>query len=158
MRAGEHLPAEAGFALVWVLLAVAVMGVGLAALGTVWSADAQRQREDELLQVGQMYARAIRSYHQASPGTQKRFPPSVDALLWDTRFAVPIRHLRKPYPDPLSPERPWGELRAPDGGLRGIYSQGSEAPLRQQPLQLGELTLPVAAHYSQWQFAPAIAP
>jgi len=153
MRAGR--PAR-GFTLVWVLMALALLSVGLAAMGTVWSADAQREREQELLRVGALYAQAVQSYYRASPGTLKRLPPSIDALLLDTRFGVPVRHLRRPYADPLAPSRPWGELRAADGGLRGVFSQSKDKPLRDQAMDLGMLRLAPAAQYSDWHFVAQV--
>jgi type II secretory pathway pseudopilin PulG len=154
MRVGEQL--VRGFTLVWVLMALAVFSVGLAAMGTLWSADAKREREAELIRIGLLYAHAIEAYYKASPGTVKRYPPSVNALLLDTRFGVPVRHLRRPYPDPAAPKLVWGELRGDDGGLRGVYSQSAEKPLREQRLDLGILLLPAAVKYSDWHFVPQI--
>ena len=54
--------AQRGFTYVGLLLAVALAGVALAAAGTLWSTVAQRDRELELLFVGDQYRRAIGSY------------------------------------------------------------------------------------------------
>lgn len=156
MPRGDPRCRNGGFTLVWVLMALAVFSVGLAALGSVWGAEAQRDRERELLRIGALYAGAISSYYNASPGTQKRWPPSVDALLLDTRFGVPLRHLRRPYPDPLMPQHPWAEVRDSDGALRGVFSRSPEQPLMDQAQDLGIVRLPAATRYSEWKFVPEI--
>lgn len=151
MRSGER-----GFTYVWVMALIAVLGIGLAALGPLWSDDARRERERELLRVGQLYAQAIARYHQASPGSVKRYPPSLEHLVLDTRFVGTMRHLRRLYADPLDPSRPWGLLRAPDGGVRGVYSQSDQPPLRTEALDLGVTQLPAAQKYSDWQFVAKV--
>src|SRR5256885_1974477 len=62
MRAGER-----GFTYVWAMAAVAILGVGMAAMGSLWSDDARREREQEALRIGRLYAEAIESYYRASP-------------------------------------------------------------------------------------------
>ena len=52
-------PRHAGFTYVGLLIAVAVLGVGLAAVGQVWSTAAAREKERELLFVGNQYRAAI---------------------------------------------------------------------------------------------------
>jgi type II secretory pathway pseudopilin PulG len=60
-----------------VLLLIAVSSMALAATGTLWAA--QRDRERQLLWVGSQYAQALRSYYRASPGL-------AQYLLQDNRF------------------------------------------------------------------------
>lgn len=152
MRAGK----ERGFSYVAVLAMVALMGLGLAAIGPLWAEEARREREDELLRVGRLYAEAIARYQKASPGSAKRFPLTLEVLLMDTRFVGTVRHLRTLYPDPLEPARPWGLLRDADGGIRGVFSQSEAPPLRTVPVVLGAVTLAPAARYSDWQFVARI--
>lgn len=147
-----------GFTYVWVMATVAVMGIGLSAIGPMWADTARRDRENELLRVGKLYAQAIASYHRSSPGSEKRYPPSLEALLLDTRFVSTYRHMRKLYLDPLQPGRPWGVLRSSDGGIRGVYSLSTDQPLRREVLDLGVAVLPVAHQYAQWHFIPKVDP
>lgn len=158
MRLGERFRGgqERGFTYVWVMAWVAVLGIGLAAIGPLWRDEVKREREQELLRIGQLYAQAIASYYKASPGSEKRYPPSLDALLLDTRFVGTFRHLRRLYPDPLQPARAWGLVRAPDGGVQGVYSLSDEAPFRREALDLGVMVLPPAGKYSQWRFVPDV--
>jgi len=58
---------ERGFTYVWLLLAIALMAAGLAAIGELASTEAKRERERELLFVGDQFARAIAAYRASSP-------------------------------------------------------------------------------------------
>ena len=142
----------AGFTLVWVLAAIAILSVGLAALGPQWADQAHREREQDLLRVGQLYAQAIARYQALSPGSLKQYPSDLQQLLLDNRFAGTQRHLRKLYPDPLDPSRPWGIIRSPDGGILGVFSQSAAMPLRRAALDLDGLVLEPATRYDEWKF------
>jgi hypothetical protein len=48
-------PAHRGFTYLTVLFIVAFMGVGLMAIGTMWQTASMREREKELLFVGNAY-------------------------------------------------------------------------------------------------------
>lgn len=145
-----------GFTYVWVLMTVAILAIGLAAIGPIWHDEVKREREKDALRVGQLYAQAIASYYKSSPGSEKRYPPTLEALLLDTRFVGTYRHLRRLYDDPLLPGRSWGLVRGPDGGIRGVYSQSAETPLRREPLDLGVTVLSAASKYSEWLFVPKV--
>jgi type II secretory pathway pseudopilin PulG len=155
MRAGRQ-GTQRGFSYVAVLALVALMGIGLAAIGPLWAEEARRDREDELLHIGRLYAEAIARYQKASPGSARRYPPTLDALLMDTRFVGTVRHLRTLYPDPLEPARPWGLVRDAEGGIRGVFSQSEAPPLRTVPIVVGTVTLAPAARYSEWHFVARI--
>lgn len=155
MRRGDGLHRWArGFTYVWALAAVAVLGIGLAAVGTVWSAAAQREREDELIRIGTAYAQAIISYRRLSPGSVQQAPPSLAALVLDDRYIRAYRHLRRLYPDPMEPRRPWGLVTDASGRVIGVYSQSHEQPLRRTAVSSGEVQLPPANRYSDWKFVP----
>lgn len=148
MRAGD----SRGFTYVWALAALAILSVGLAAIGPVWSDHVRRERELELVRVGALYAQAIARYRAMSPGSLKQYPASLDELIADTRFVGTVRHLRRLYPDPLEPARPWGLVTTTDGRITGLYSKSDEAPLRREALDLGGVVLPPASRYDEWKF------
>ena len=159
MRDGRHVRKRSigcnrasGFTFVWVLAAIVILSIGLAAIGPIWAEQARREREQDLLRVGQLYAHAIARYRANAPGTLKPYPISLDQLLLDGRFAGTVRHLRRLYPDPLGAQRPWGVVRDADGGIRGVYSQSTDMPLRREPLDLDGVSLPAAQRYDQWKF------
>lgn len=148
MRAGE----QQGFTYVWLLMTVAVLAIGLSVIGPRWSDDARREREGELLRIGALYAKAITAYYASTPGAAKAYPARLDDLLSDTRMVGTVRHLRKLYADPLNEQRPWGVVRDAAGGIRGVYSQSNDAPLRVETVNLAGLSLPAAQRYSDWKF------
>jgi len=155
MQAGESRRSEQGFTYVWVLMTLAVLSVGLAALGPAWSDTVQREREADLIRIGTLYAQAIARYRDMSPGSAKTYPPTLEALLSDeARFVGLQRHLRRLYPDPMNPHKPWGLVRGPDGSIRGVYSTSDKAPFRREPMDLGAVQLPAAQHYFDWRFVP----
>jgi len=48
-----------GFTYIGVLMLVAISGIGLAGVGIVWHQDTQREREKELLFIGEEYRRRL---------------------------------------------------------------------------------------------------
>lgn len=155
MRTGERTR-QAGFTLVWVLMALAVFSVAMAVVGPRWADDVRRDRERELLRVGGLYARAIASFHATSPGSAKGYPPTLKSLLADDRMVGDVRHLRRLYADPIEPSRPWGVVTGSDGTVRGVYSQAETAPMSSEPIDLGNVRLPAAQKYSDWKFVPKV--
>jgi len=143
---------QRGYTFVAVLALVAVASLGLAVAGPRWADSAQREREQELLRVGALYALAIAAYRDHSPGTAKQLPQSLDDLAFDTRFVTITRHLRKLYPDPLEPTRPWGLIRNTEGRIMGVYSQSQQVPLARGEQRVGSVRLAAAARYADWKF------
>lgn len=103
-----------------VLLAIALIGIGLQGASELWSTTIRHQRLAELRWVGQQYVQAIGSYYESSPGTVKTFPRSVEELLQDGRVLFVRRHLRQAYVNPLSGRMDWELVPAPTGGFRGV--------------------------------------
>ena len=95
---------QRGLTYLIVLFLVALVGMGLAALGSVWVTDSQRERERELLFIGEQFGVALQRYYDASPGT-KEYPRRLEDLLEDRRFQVPRRHLRQIFPQSGQPNR-----------------------------------------------------
>ena len=157
MRAGELGPAR-GFAFVAVLVLLALCMLGLSIAGPLWSQQAKREREQELLRIGALYAQALQSYRDASPGSLKQYPQTLQALLYDTRFVGTQRHLRKLYADPVGNGKPWGLLLDKDQRITGVYSQSEDAPIAQGPLDLGQVPLDPARRYADWKFIPKPRP
>jgi type II secretory pathway pseudopilin PulG len=141
---------QAGFTYVAVLMLLAVLSAGLAGIGTLWHTQAQREREEELLFVGEQFRAALRSYVQRSPAGARRFPNTLEELLEDRRQPVPVRHLRRIFVDPMTRRAEWGLLRQPDGGIRGVHSLSTGRPFRTDDLPGG---LTGGATYAEWKFA-----
>jgi type II secretory pathway pseudopilin PulG len=152
MRVGERSGAQ-GHTLVAVLVLVAICMTGLAVAGPLWSEQVKREREQELLRIGVIYAQAIANYRAASPGSQKQYPAKLDELVIDTRYVGTARHIRKLYADPVNPGRPWGLVHDAEGRIIGVFSLSDEAPLAQREINLGVTVLPPAQRYSDWKFS-----
>lgn len=110
---------QGGFTYLGVLLAIAILGIGLTAASEVWVTTARRQRMEQLEWVGQQYVRAIGSYYEASPRV-KAYPRALQDLIEDRRFVFVRRHLRQEYINPFPGAADWESLRAGDGGIRGL--------------------------------------
>lgn len=99
------LQLENGFVYLWALFAVALAGIVMAGTGQVWQAKSQREKEAELLYVGEEFRKAIMSYYNTGP---KQYPESLEDLLQDKRTPAIKRHLRKIYTDPITNTTEWG--------------------------------------------------
>jgi type II secretory pathway pseudopilin PulG len=148
-----------GFGYLTALFALAILAGGLALVGEVWETAAAREREVQLLFVGHEYRKAIGLYYNSTPGAAKRYPPSLEDLIKDPRQPGTQRYLRKLYADPLGGKE-WGLVKAPDGGIAGVYSQVEGAPIKVAGFRVRDAAFENAAKYADWQFiyAPAAAP
>ncbi len=140
-----------GFTYLGLLLLIAIGGIALAAVGQIWHTESQREREKELLFIGEQYAKAIDSYFESSPGVVRQYPASLQELLLDKRFPVIRRHLRKLYRDPVTGGAEWGLVKE-QGRIIGVYSLSKARPLKQDGFADSLATFVKAESYRQWQF------
>jgi type II secretory pathway pseudopilin PulG len=153
MARRAHATAQHGFTYIAVLAALVLVSLGTQGVLQVVSQQAQREREDALLRIGATYARAIGNYYKATPGSVKRWPSSLEELLEDKRLLQVHRHIRELYPDPLTRNVDWELVAAPEGGIQGVRSRSTKAPLRAGPVEIDEFALPAAQRYAEWTFA-----
>ena len=144
---------QQGFTLIVALIATAVIGLGLATTGEVWSKSKQRELELDLLFTGNQFRQAIGDYYERSPGGAKQYPQNLEDLLQDRRYATTQRYLRRIYRDPMSGKADWGIIPAPGGGIMGVYSQSKEAPVKSAGFSSVNTGFDNAPTYAQWQFA-----
>lgn len=140
-----------GFSYIALLFSVAIAQMAVVGAMWVWSTAARREKEAQLLQIGNEVRTAIASYYERTPGPLKRYPPSLDALTRDQRQPVMTRYLRRVYPDPLTDTREWGIVKAPDGGVMGIYSTSGKQPLRTR-FDGEDRDFSATLRYSDWKF------
>jgi type II secretory pathway pseudopilin PulG len=141
---------QAGFTYLWLLFAVAGMGLLLAAAAEVWDTAARREKEAELLFIGDQFARAIAAYHAHSPGAAKQYPEKLEDLLEDKRLQAQPRHLRKIFRDPMTNSAEWGLVKA-GGRIVGVHSRSAGKPIRTR--FIGRFAaLSGAASYAEWVF------
>lgn len=154
---------QRGFAYLWMLLAVMLMGVGLVVQAEVVSTADRRERERMLLFVGAEFRNAIGSYYQNTPGREKQYPPTLEALLADERSGTMRRHLRRIYPDPLTGKPEWGLVKVGER-IVGVHSLSTRRPIRMANFEPDDAGFANAESYTAWTFtyvppaAPPVAP
>lgn len=140
------------------LFLLAVLGTGMAALGTVWTTAVQREKEAELLFIGAQFSRALESYHRMSPGPERSYPQTLEALVLDPRFPMTVRHLRRIYADPMTGTHEWGLIRDAQGGIIGVHSLSEATPFKQTGFAPGQEGFAEAASYRDWVFKVKLEP
>ncbi len=148
---------QSGFMLISVLAALMVAGLAVAVASEPVAQAMQREKEIELMHIGQAYEQAIESYYNATPGPVKLLPMKLEELVNDNRFASPRRHLRKEFRDPVDPKQDWGLLRAGQR-IQGIYSLAAGQPIQQAGFTGRHSHFNAATQYADWRFyfQPAI--
>jgi type II secretory pathway pseudopilin PulG len=138
-----------GFTYMTVLFIVAVITAGLALVGEMWETAAKREKETQLLFVGNQYRQAITRYYLAG---KNQYPRALEDLLKDPRQPGAVRYLRRLYADPLTGSAEWGIDKAPDGGIAGVHSLSEDKPLKSANFKLRDAGFESAATYSAWKF------
>lgn len=145
-----------GFTYIGLLILIAVLGIGLAGTGVVFSRQAQRAKETELLFAGDQIRHAIARYYQKSPAGAKRLPETLEDLLLDQRYPATQRYLRRVYRDPMIGTKAWELVRAPDGGIIGVHSGSRKKPLKNDNFPAGYEDFRDRTSYIDWKFVYAI--
>ncbi|MEQ1668125.1 MAG: type II secretion system protein [Sulfuriferula sp.] len=143
---------ESGFTYVVLLAIVAIMGVMLAAVGEVWHTTLKREKEQELLFVGDQFRRAFNAYGLRTPGNARRYPLSLEDLLKDPRYPGVQRYLRKIYVDPITGSTQWGLIKGPNGENFGVHSLSTNAPVKQHGFRRVDARFEGREKYSDWVF------
>jgi type II secretory pathway pseudopilin PulG len=143
--------AQSGAVLMGLMVLLALVGVAMGQAAESLSTTQRRERESQLLWVGQQYKAALESYYLATPGPAKHLPVKLEELVRDSRFPQPVRHLRRLYADPFQPAQPWGLVRR-GNQIVGVYSTAEGEPLRRRSLGVGLEALDNAALYADWRF------
>ena len=138
-----------GFTYLAVLFIVAFMGAGSMAIGTLWHTATVRDREVDLLYIGNAYRRAIERYYLAG---QRQYPRTLDALVKDPRQPTTQRYIRRLYTDPMTSEGEWGVVKAPDGGIMGVHSKSEQEPRKTANFLLRDRDFQAAKTYADWKF------
>ena len=143
------VPAQGGFTYLTVIFIVAILGGGLALTGEVWHTVMQREKEAELLFIGNQYRRAIERYYLAG---QNRYPAALEDLLKDPRRPTTERYLRNRYVDPMTGKIEWGIVKAGDGGIMGVHSLSDDKPLKSANFRTRDKGFDNVEKYSDWKF------
>lgn len=140
-----------GFAYLWTLMVVAMIGLGLAVAADMYSVSVRRDKEKELIFAGRQIREAIGRYYESAPGAAKQYPPSLDHLLKDPRTPGVRRHLRRIYSDPVTGEAEWG-LVIVAGRVVGVHSLSQDKPIKVANFEPAEAAFAGKEKYSEWVF------
>ena len=141
-----------GFTYLLLLVVVAVSGAAAAAAGALWSHAAQREKEAELFFVGEQFRQAIALYYYRTPGGGHQYPATLQALLEDNRYPMTQRYLRKVWRDPITGSAEWGVVEAPGGGIMGVFSKSTAAPIKTGNFPMRWAAFDKAKAYEDWKF------
>jgi type II secretory pathway pseudopilin PulG len=139
---------EGGFTYIALLIAVAIIGAGLAGVATVAHTFAQRENEKQLLFVGNEFRTALNHFY----ATNQRYPNRLEELVADEGKIKVERHLRKLYFDPMRGKADWGTVNLPNGQIVGVYSLAQETPLKTGGFAARDGAFKDAHKYSEWLF------
>lgn len=136
------------------MLIVASMGAALAATVQVWSTVVQREKERELLFIGEEFRKALKGFAAAARNTNERAPRTLEDMIKDPRYPDTRRYLRKLYVDPITGKREWGLQKDPSGGIVGVFSLSEAKPLKVAEFSARDRDFEGKAKYSEWIFVP----
>ena len=105
---------EAGYNMVFLIVAITVLNILVAAMLPLWSTQIRREKEEELIFRGFQYAEAIRVYHQRF----QSYPVKLEQLI-----QVKPRCIRQLWKDPMTDDGKWSL----------IFQNQPEVPLERQP-------------------------
>ena len=142
-----------GFTYLGVLAAIALLGAVLGSTVEVWHTAVTREKERQLLFVGQQFRQAIEHYYRNTPGQVKKFPATLDELLEDVRLPGTQRYLRRIYRDPITWSSEWGLVKGPDGGIAGVHSLSEAKPIKTAGFGPDDGSFEGAVRYADWVFA-----
>jgi type II secretory pathway pseudopilin PulG len=145
----RHL--ESGLMLLALLVAIAIGGLLSVRAFEGWATLVERDKESELLYVGDQYVQAIGRYYFAVPGAARQLPDTLDVLVKDDRFPQPLRHLRELYGDPMQPGAEWGVVRV-GPKIVGVYSTSQRAPLKKAGFDRIYEGFSTARSLQDWKF------
>ncbi len=143
---------DKGFSYPAALLMVVVISISLMTAQQLWSTIMKREREKQLLFRAGQIEKAIGSYYNDSSGGPAQYPKKFEYLLKDNRHLGVKRHLRKLYKDPMTIEGGWGIVYDGKGGIKGIFSQSSEEPIKTSGFPEKYKLFENKIKYSDWKF------
>jgi type II secretory pathway pseudopilin PulG len=149
----HRLAGQSGAVLLIVMLFVLISTLAASTLVQSYQTQTRREKEDQLLFVGDQYRRAIASYYGViPPGGARSLPQSIESLLNDQRFSTPIQHLRQAYPDPMTGKADWVLVRA-GTGIAGVHSRSTLEPFKQGGFEQRYRVFEGRKSYAEWVFS-----
>lgn len=145
---------QRGFTYLGLMLIIASMGAALAATAQVWSTVVQREKERELLFIGDEFRKALKGFASAARNSNERTPRTLNDLIKDPRYPDTRRYLRQLYVDPMTGKREWGLQKDLKGGIVGVFSLSEAKPRKVADFSSKNREFEGKTKYSQWIFVP----
>lgn len=139
---------QAGFTYIGLLVTVVILGLMLTAVSKVCSVTEQRERETQLLFVGDEIRMGIAGYYASG----HHYPQSLQDLLGDPSSSIPRRYLRRLYRDPMTGYADWTLVAAPGGGIMGVASSSKLTPIKRTGFTQIDVSFTNTDCYCYWQF------
>jgi type II secretory pathway pseudopilin PulG len=139
---------QAGFTYIGLLFAIVILGITLSTVGVVWSTQIRRDREAELLYVGDQFRTAIGRYRAAGGA----YPQALADLVKDERTPAVRRFLRRIYADPMTNSTDWELIMAPEGGIIGVVSKSQDKPIKVTGFAPINAAFEKTECYCDWKF------
>ncbi len=98
------------------------------------------------------YRNAIATCYQRTPGSIKRYPQKLEDLLTDPRYLNTQRYLRQLYRDPITGDKQWGLVAAPQGGIMGVYSLSEGKAMKTAGFRKEDAGFENSGRYADWRF------
>ena len=150
---GRRRYPQRGLTYLGFVIALAVINGLMAATAEVWLSAQRREKEQELLFVGNEFRQALAAYDKGTPGgAAQNQPKHLEELLKDNRYPNTKRYLRQIYADPMTGKTEWGLVRLPDGGIIGVHSLSEKEPFKKTGFRLADAALQDKTKYSEWTF------
>jgi type II secretory pathway pseudopilin PulG len=144
-----RLARQSGFTYIGMYVAVVILGITLATAGIVWGTEIRREKEAELLWVGNQYRMAIARYRAAGG----LFPQQLTDLVQDERVPSARHFLRRLYPDPMTGQADWQLITVPGGsGILGVASSSHAKPIKVSGFAAQDESFADAECYCDWKF------
>ena len=140
-----------GWALLTALLSAMLIGLSATAAQISLRIEREREREQQLLQIGREFIAALRSYRDAVGVTQPELPRQLSDLVDDKRAIGVMRHLRRIPLDPFTGKEDWGLVRQGDR-IIGVHSLATRAPLIRRGFPADFAGFDKAVRLSDWRF------
>lgn len=145
---------QRGFTYLGLMLIVASMGAALAATAQVWATVVQREKEKELLFIGEEFRKALKGFAGAARNANERAPRTLNDLIKDPRHPDTRRYLRKLYIDPMTGKTEWGLQKDVKGGIVGVFSLSDAKPRKVAEFLARDRDFEGKTKYSEWVFLP----
>ena len=130
----------------WIALLIAALVIGFllgtSGFQTYWS------KERRLIAAADEIVTALKAYRDASPGTAKEFPLTLDDLKRDPRMLADKGYLTTLPVDPIAQTQQWGVVRNKNDQVIGVHSLSNDSPTLFAKL----FSLRGGEKYSDWKF------